>query len=271
MMRRPDDSMPLIELRGLCAGYGGHRLVADATATVRGGEMVTLLGANGAGKSTLLKTVCGELVPLSGRAYVCGQDTSEVSRRELSRMLSVVSTDRVEVDDLRVSDLVGMGRYPYTGFFGRLDSSDRRIVGEALEAVGMERYAMRTVSSLSDGERQKVMVARALAQTTPVIILDEPTAFLDVASRVELNALLASLAREQRKAVLMTSHDVAQALEQSTRLWLLTGDGKMADATPAELLAAHDAGEADSALDRLFAGRAVEFDAARLDYRPMRQ
>ena len=262
---RDDD--PLIELRGLSAGYGSHVLVAGTTAMVHAGEMVTLLGANGAGKSTLLKTVCGELAPLHGEALVAGRDTAKVSRGELSRLLAVVNTDRVEADGLTVRELVGMGRYPYTGFFGRLDREDYRIVDEALGAVGMERYANRGIGSLSDGERQKTMVARALAQDTPVIVLDEPTAFLDVASRVELNALLVSLSRKNGKAVLMTSHDVAQALEQSSRVWLLTGDGKLTDATPEELIAAHDQHREDSALDLLFKNRAVEFDSRRLDYK----
>lgn len=262
------DMEKLVELRMLRAGYVDRCLVMDANAVISAGETVTLLGPNGAGKSTLLKTICGELPALGGSAMVCGHDTSAVSRRELSRLLSVVSTERVGTDGLNVYDLVSMGRYPYTGFFGRLDSVDRRIVNESLEAVGMGGYARRSVVSLSDGERQKVMVARALAQTTPVIILDEPTAFLDVASRVELNSLLMSLAREQGKAVLLTSHDVAQALEQSTRIWMLTGGGAMVDATPRELLAAHDTGAAHSPLDELFAGRAVVFDSVRMDYRP---
>ncbi len=258
---------PLIELRGVCAGYGARALVANATARVCGGEMVTFLGANGTGKSTLLKTICGEMAPMCGDAFVCGKNTRTVSRGELARLLAVVNTDRVEGDGLTVRELVGMGRYPYTGFFGRLGREDYRIVDEVLEAVGMESYAARSVGSLSDGERQKTMVARALAQATPVIILDEPTAFLDVASRVELNALLASLAERQGKAVLMTSHDVAQALEQSSRVWLLTGDGALTDAVPEELIAAHNEGRPDSPLDRLFKNRAVEFDARRLDFR----
>lgn len=261
------ENYPLIELRGLSAGYGRKVLVAGAMAQVRAGEMVTLLGANGAGKSTLLKTVCGEIAPLCGEAFVGGRNTRKVSRQELAKLLAVVNTDRVEADGLTVRELVGMGRYPYTGFFGRLDREDYRIVDEALEAVGMSEYASRGVSSLSDGERQKTMVARALAQSTPVIVLDEPTAFLDVASRVELNALLCSLAQKEGKAVLMTSHDVAQALEQSSRVWLLTGDGKLTDASTGELIAAHESHREGSPLDLLFKGRAVEFDARRLDYR----
>ncbi len=256
----------LMELRDVNAGYGDKCLLRGVTLTVGGGEMVTMLGANGAGKSTLLRTICGELAPLGGTVSVCGIDTHSGGRARLARVLSMVTTDRVVQEGLSVRDVVAMGRYPYTGFFGRLDRDDNRIVDEALAAVGMTGYMNRSIASLSDGERQKVMVARALAQDTPVVILDEPTAFLDVASRVELNALLASLVREQGKAVVMSSHDVAQALEQSTRVWLLPGDGKLIDATPSELLAAHSSDPSTSPLDRLFAGRAVTFDASRMDY-----
>lgn len=257
----------LLDLQGLSVGYGSKVLLKDVSAKVCGGEMVTMLGANGAGKSTLLRTICGELKPLAGRAIVGGLDTAVAGRSELARVLSVVTTDRVEQEGLTVREVAAMGRYPYTGFFGRLDSEDNRIVEEALQAVGMESYGGRDISSLSDGERQKVMVARALAQDTPVVVLDEPTAFLDVASRVELNVLLAALAKERGKAVVMSSHDVGQALEQSSRIWLLAGDGTLKDATPGELIAAQTDGVPGNPLDLLFAGRGVRFDSARLDYR----
>lgn len=256
----------LINMRGVSVGYGDKCLVAEVNLDVSGGEMVSMLGANGAGKSTLLRTICGELVPLRGKITVGGIDTYSGGRTKLARALSMVTTDRVDQEGLSVRDVVAMGRYPHTGFFGRLDVDDIRIVEEALSAVGMTGYIERGIGSLSDGERQKVMVARALAQDTPVMVLDEPAAFLDVASRVELNALLASLARERGKAVVMSSHDVAQSLEQSTRIWLLTGDGTMTDSTPAELLDAYASDQNDSPLGRLFAGRNVVFDIARLDY-----
>lgn len=256
----------LMELRGVCAGYGEKCLVRDITLKVEGGEMVTMLGANGVGKSTLLRTICGELPPLRGEVYIGGINTHTAGRAHLAKRLSMVTTDRVEQEGLSVRDVVAMGRYPYTGFFGRLDREDYRIVGEALNAVGMAEYTDRQINSLSDGERQKVMVARALAQDAPVMVLDEPAAFLDVASRVELNALLASLARERGKAVVMSSHDVSQALDQSTRIWLLTGDGTLTDSTPDDLLRAHEDSCSCSPLDRLFTGRAVAFDAIRHDY-----
>ncbi len=151
-------------------------------------------------------------------------------------------------------------------FFGRLGADDRMIVNAALADTGMGAFARRYVSSLSDGERQKVMIARVLAQQTDVVFLDEPTAFLDVASRVEVLALLRKLARKHNKAILLSSHDIASALGLSDRVWLLPGDGTLRDDTPSALIAAHDAGVAGNALDALFAGREVVFDSRRLDY-----
>lgn len=259
---------PLLELRGVTAGYGDKVLVSDVWASVNGGEMVSVLGANGAGKSTLLRTIVGEIAALGGEVAVCGEPVWGMPARRLALRMSIVNTQRVDVDGLTAMDVAAMGRYPHTGFFGRLSDEDLSLTRAALRRVGMEGMAGRQMRTLSDGERQKVMVARALAQDTAVMVLDEPTAFLDVASRVELNALLGDLARQSGKAVVMTTHDVGQALEQSDRIWLLAGDGRLTDATPAGLIAAHDSGDAEkSPLDRLFADRAVVFDSRRLDYR----
>lgn len=257
----------VIELSHLSTGYAGRRVTSDATASVGRGQLVSLLGANGAGKSTLLKTILGELAPIAGSVKLLGRNPAAIRRRDMARSVSVVNTDRVQAEGLTVDDLVGMGRYPHTGFFGRLSRSDRQIVREALEAVGMGAYASRSVSSLSDGERQKVLIARALAQATPLVILDEPTAFLDVASRVEINCLLGELAHSHGKTILMTSHDVPAALEMSDVVWLLNSTGGLTSATPAALLEAHASGDPASPLDLLFAHRAVRFDAERLDYR----
>lgn len=257
----------MLELINITAGYHGRHLLEDANATLAKGELATLVGANGAGKSTLLRIMSGDLAPLDGEVTVAGRPLGGMSRRELARLVSVVNTDRVEADALTVREVVEMGRYPHTGFFGRFGADDRRIVDEALAVTGTERFSTRNVSTLSDGERQKVMVARALAQDTPVVLLDEPTAFLDVAGRVELLNLLRRLAAECDKAVLLSSHHISSALELSDRLWLMPGDRTLVVDTPANLIAAQKAAEPGNPLDRLFAGRNVTFDPLRLDYR----
>ena len=214
----------MLKIEGLTTGYGSRVLLRNVDASLERGELVALIGANGVGKSTLLKVLRGELSPLEGLVDIDGRNIAGMSRMDLARNVSVVNTDRLEVGALSVEDVVGMGRYPYTGFLGRLGREDRAVVAEAMEAVGVEGFACRNVAELSDGERQKVMIARALAQDTPVVLLDEPTAFLDVASRVEVLSLLRKLAKERRKGVLLSLHDVASALALSDRLWIMTGD-----------------------------------------------
>ena len=162
--------MPLMT-SGLVVGYSGHGLNCPFTAEVGCGGFVALLGANGSGKSTLLRTLAGSQPPVAGRVEVAGRDISGFTPVELARYIAVVTTDRVEADALTVREVVEMGRYPYTGFFGRLDGSDRRIVDEAMAFTGVAPMAARFVASLSDGERQKVMIARALAQDTPLMRL----------------------------------------------------------------------------------------------------
>ena len=262
--------MPLLT-SGLVVGYSGHGLNRPFTAEVGRGGFVALLGANGSGKSTLLRTLAGSQAPVAGKVEVAGRDISGFTPAELARYIAVVTTDRVEADALTVREVVEMGRYPYTGFFGRLDGSDRRIVDEAMAFTGVAPMAARFVASLSDGERQKVMIARALAQDTPLMLLDEPTSFLDVASRIEVLSLLARLARERRKAVVLSTHDVSSALGHASALWLMMPDGKIVATTPAEALASHEAfltdGGCFSPLDGLFAARGIAFDGVRLDYR----
>lgn len=256
----------MIELKDVTAGYGGRMVLRGVSACLCAGELVTLIGANGAGKSTLLKVMSGDLPAMNGAVTVNGEPVGAIPRGRLCRMVGVVNTDRVEADSLTVEEVVGMGRYPYTGFFGMLGADDRLIVDAALADTGMSAFARRDISSLSDGERQKAMIARVLAQQTDVIFLDEPTAFLDVASRVEVLALLRGLARRHNKAILLSSHDIASALELSDKVWLLPGDGTLCVGTPAALVGAHDAGVAGNPLDTLFAGRDVRFDSRRLDY-----
>lgn len=194
---------PLLQLKGITAGYvvGRHttEIVSDINLTLYSGQMVSLLGANGAGKSTLLRTVAGTQPPLKGTVTVAGHNLATISRKALSRLISVVTTDRTMAGGLTVSELVGLGRQPHTGFIGRLGDNDRAAVADAMQAVGISHKAECFVAELSDGERQKVMIARAVAQATPIILLDEPTSFLDVASRTDVLQLLHRLASKATK------------------------------------------------------------------------
>lgn len=162
------------------------------------GELTCLLGANGAGKSTLLRTLAAAQPSLSGDLKLLGRDLSAYSERELSRTIGVVLTDRTQAGGLTVYELVALGRQPYTGFFGRLDKTDKQLVEHALQAVEIAHKARCYMAELSDGERQKVMIAKALVQECPLILLDEPTAFLDVVSRIEIMNLLHRLAIEEK-------------------------------------------------------------------------
>ena len=199
-------------LQSLSIGYSHKVIAADINAQIKGGELTCLIGRNGTGKSTLMRTLAGFLKPLGGSALLDGRDVGRLSPAERSHLISVVLTDRVDVDGMRVQDLVSVGRQPYTGFFGKMSSNDEEVVNKAIADVGMTDFAGRQVNSLSDGERQKVMIAKALAQETPVILLDEPTAFLDYPSKKEMFQMLSQLCHEQGKAVLVSTHDLDIAL-----------------------------------------------------------
>ena len=214
----------MITLKNLVVGYpdGRHtrQLNHAANEEAHDGMLTCLIGANGAGKSTLLRTIAGFQLPLEGTVLLGGDDVRTLSPRQRAERMAVVLTDRPDVMCTTVWEMVATGRAPFTGFWGRLSGKDRGIVTRSLRLVGIEWMADRTVASLSDGERQKVMIAKALAQQTPVVLLDEPTAFLDYPSRVEVMQLLLNIAHEEHKTVLLSTHDLDLALQTADRLWL---------------------------------------------------
>ena len=214
----------MITLKNLVVGYpdGRHtrQLNHAANEEAHDGMLTCLIGANGAGKSTLLRTIAGFQLPLEGTVLLGGDDVRTLSPRQRAERMAVVLTDRPDVMCTTVWEMVATGRAPFTGFWGRLSGKDRNIVTRSLRLVGIEWMADRTVASLSDGERQKVMIAKALAQQTPVILLDEPTAFLDYPSRVEVMQLLLNIAHEEHKTVLLSTHDLDLALQTADRIWL---------------------------------------------------
>lgn len=210
--------MTAITTNRLTVGYRGHRVVEDISLSLPCGRLVCLLGPNGAGKSTLLRTLCGFQPPIAGTVTISGSDITTMSAAEVARLVSVVLTDRPLTPSLTAAEMVGMGRAPYTGFWGRLSDDDRRLVLEAMTTVGIDSLATRRMGRLSDGERQKVMIAKALAQHTPVIVLDEPTAFLDYPSKVAVMKTLARLAHDEGKTILMSTHDLELAAQLGDEL-----------------------------------------------------
>lgn len=210
--------MTAITTNRLTVGYRGHRVVEDISLSLPCGRLVCLLGPNGAGKSTLLRTLCGFQPPIAGTVTISGSDITTKSAAEVARLVSVVLTDRPLTPSLTAVEMVGMGRAPYTGFWGRLSDDDRRLVSEAMQTVGIAPLATRRMGRLSDGERQKVMIAKALAQHTPVIVLDEPTAFLDYPSKVAVMKTLARLAHDEGKTILMSTHDLELAAQLGDEL-----------------------------------------------------
>lgn len=232
--------MPSITLRDLSVGYQHPRrtpttVLAQLNATLHAGQLTCLVGANGIGKSTLLRTLAAFQPPISGqmRYYSDEQavpiNLATLSQVRLARLVSVVLTAKPSVENLSVEQIVALGRSPYTNIWGTLRADDHRMVEWAMDIVGITGLRHRLVQTLSDGERQKMMIAKALAQDTPVILLDEPTAFLDYKSKVEVLGLLARLAHETNKMVLLSTHDLEQAVHAADALWVvakqLLGDG----------------------------------------------
>lgn len=215
-----------ITLEQLSVGYKGFSpVVTDINVEIKSGELTCLIGSNGIGKSTLLKTLTGFLPKLGGRLLLDGRDIDLLSQCERAKYISIVLTYKTDVQNLSVAEMVGMGRMPYTGFWGKLNADDREIVAEAINMVGINHLKDRMVQTLSDGERQKVMIAKALAQQTPIILLDEPTSFLDFPSKVEMLQLLHRLAKETDKVVFLSTHDLELALRIADRLVELNKNG----------------------------------------------
>ena len=232
-----------ISLDNISIGYGNIVVADGINAKLSSGQLTCLLGANGAGKSTLLRTLSAFQPALSGSITYDGRKLDDFTPQERARLIGVVLTERSKMEYMNVRDLVSMGRMPYTGFWGGMNDDDRGIVCEAMDKVGITTLADRMVDTLSDGERQKVMIAKALAQQTPVIYLDEPTAFLDFPSKVETMQLLLSLCHDMQKTVFLSTHDVEIAIQMADSCWVMEsadrcsvmGGGCLHIGTPREL------------------------------------
>ncbi len=244
--------MESVVLHDLSIGYKDKKVGEEINASLCSGEFTCLLGSNGVGKSTLLKTISGFIKPLAGDVVIDNVNINDYSSAKLAQKISVVLTGKPGVENISVVELVGMGRYPFTGFWGTLNKEDKKIVDESLDMVGVLQLKNRMVQTLSDGERQKTMIAKALAQHTQMIFLDEPTAFLDFPSKIEMMQLLQNLSHQLGKTILLSTHDVEQALQLADKLWLMNDD-KMCIGTPREL-------SANGTLGNYIERDSIEFD-----------
>jgi len=255
---------PALVTRDLAVGYRSRRerraVLERVNVSVAHGELVCLLGPNGIGKSTLMRTLGRMQVPLWGSVQLGGRAIESLSASELAQRLGVVLTERVAVESLRVRQVVALGRYPHSGWFGGLSERDHEVVSWALDAVGAMHLADRDFGRISDGERQRVMVARALAQEPVLLMLDEPTAFLDVPSRVELMGLLRRLTRESTLAVVLSTHDLELALRTADVIWLLLPGGDVVTGAPEDVMIS-------GAISIAFEGRQIRFHPEERSFR----
>lgn len=246
-----------IELIDLSIGYKHKqhkKIIAEhINCSIYSGELTCLLGANGVGKSTLLRTLSSFQCSLAGKILIEGKDVVSYSEKDFSKLVSVVLTDRFSIKNMTARELIGLGRSPYTGFWGRLNDEDEAIVDEAICQVKIENLANRMIDTLSDGERQKCLIAKALVQDTPIILLDEPTAFLDFPSKVELMQLLHQLSRTTNKTIFLSTHDLELALQIADKVWLMDRQTGITIGTPEDL-------SLNGSLSNFFQRKGISFD-----------
>ncbi|MBD5236938.1 MAG: ABC transporter ATP-binding protein [Bacteroidales bacterium] len=216
----------MIHLKDFSISFGSRTLFDKVNTSFDKGELTALIGRNGSGKSTLLKAIAGLNRQYSGDIILCGKNIRSLSPGGLAKSLAFVTTERTRIPNLRCEDVVAIGRAPYTNWIGKMQDIDRNIVSDAIHSVGMEGYTKRTMDTMSDGECQRIMIARALAQDTPIMLLDEPTSFLDMPNRYELVSLLRILAHEKGKCILFSTHELDVALRMCDSI-ALVDDGAL--------------------------------------------
>lgn len=228
-------------------------VASDINVALEGGQVVCLLGPNGSGKSTLIRTLAGLHYPLDGEVMLNGKRLNQFGVKAIAQKVSTVLTDRITIGNISVYELVAFGRSPYTGWFGSLNKKDEQIVEWAIASAGIEQFVDRDVLHLSDGERQKVMIARALAQDTSAVLLDEPTAHLDLPNRVEIIRLLRKLTHDTQKGILLSTHELDLALKAADTLWLINREGEVITGTPEDLVL-------DGTFESVFEKDSFDFD-----------
>ena len=244
-----------IALNHITLSYGSRTLLEDITAAFAQGSLTALIGRNGTGKSTLLRAIAGLGTTVSGDVALCGRPLASLTPHELSTTVGFVTTDKVRIANLACEDVVALGRAPYTNWIGRMQEADRAVVERSLRLVGMSAFARKTMDRMSDGECQRVMIARALAQDTPVLLLDEPTTFLDIAHQLELAETARTLA-EEGKAVVMVLHDLNLALSCAHRVAVLEEGQLRRVGAPEEIYAS-------GVLEKVFQVRAHSVETAK--------
>ena len=246
-----------IQINDVTIGYlPGKRprvVASNLNAATGYGELICLLGVNGTGKSTLLRSICGFQPCLSGDILLMGKPVDQMSEKSLSTILSVVLTERIAVPNATIHELVSYGRSPYTRLLGKLSETDQQIIEHSITECSIAHKRDELLSSLSDGEKQKAFIAKALAQDTPIIILDEPTAFLDLSARIEIIQLLRKVVSDSGKTVILSTHDLDLALQMADKLWLLQPGGPLITGSPEDLLI-------QNAFQRLFQSKGIVFD-----------
>ena len=247
-----------LETQNLSVGYRRRVVLDNLNLSATEGELVALIGRNGLGKSTLLRTIARLQPALSGNVTVADQPLEQYSRSELAALLSIVSTEPVSVSHFTVKQLVAFGRFPHTNWIGKMTEKDAMIVEEAMQLVGIASLENKNLHEISDGERQRAMIARALAQDTALILLDEPTAFLDMPNRYEIIHLLHRLTRTKKKTILFSTHDLNIAMHQADKLWLMV-DGRLHEGAPEDLIL-------NRQFARVFEGTKLHFDDSKGEF-----
>lgn len=228
--------MEVLKTNDLLIGYGNKAILPPINITLKEGDLVALIGPNGAGKSTLFKTLTAHIKQIEGNIGLMGKDLSNYSSKEKARLIGLVLTSRPDDMFLTVYDVVASGRSPYTNCFGKIKKEDEIIIHESLEIVGINNLKNRYFETLSDGEKQKVMIAKTIAQNTPIIFMDEPTAFIDYPSKIELFSLMKMLTKERNKTIIFSSHDLELLLRYTDDLWLLSKGKELISGKKSELM-----------------------------------
>ena len=228
--------MEVLKTNDLLIGYGNKAILPPINITLKEGDLVALIGPNGAGKSTLFKTLTAHIKQIEGNIELMGNDLSNYSSKEKARLIGLVLTSRPDDMFLTVYDVVASGRSPYTNYFGKIKKEDEIIIHESLEIVGINNLKNRYFETLSDGEKQKVMIAKTIAQNTPIIFMDEPTAFIDYPSKIELFSLMKMLTKERNKTIIFSSHDLELLLRYTDDLWLLSKGKELISGKKSELM-----------------------------------
>ncbi len=224
-----------MKIEHLSAGYRGKAVVPEVSLDIKKGEIISFIGPNGAGKSTLLKTLYRELAPVAGAVYIDGGDVSKMPLKELARKMSIVTTDRIKPEHMTCREVVMAGRLPYTDGFGVLGKEDRQAAEDAIALMKIEDFADKQFNNLSDGQKQRTLIARAIAQSPEYLVMDEPTSYLDIRYRMELMEVLEVLAKKG-VTIVMSIHELELAVSVSDRLLLVYDDGKTLCKTPSEVM-----------------------------------